>query len=707
MNNRDTERRYLYRDRSPSDEDVSHDLLDSLDSDTESLVQDKTHHRELQMRILNGVGESSSSYDDNIERSKHEDDFAFDPKPAITETFGDQNINYSRQMSPLDEYADLRYDPDWRKKLPRSEFLQTDFLFNTNEDPAVTLRHTEHVSPRERHEYVIVHSPVSSEIDTVHNRLPQSSFHLHPVPQNTSVSLGTIPCSNSDKPMNVKHRINNQQGETGILPFSSPHERQNDGKEQSIAQEQNRNNLNAVAVQRKRIQKVRPTKMKEDIVERNKASLGMNHKQGSYLKAYEQRGRKSDDSKQPLQSAEDDASTDSPGSPVNALNLELMWIQKTQKLKTHNQSKHLDRARPPHHRTKPRGHLNQLVEKQHSQTPSEKQCLSPSDSGSGSHSSFLSAPTVSLNININTLTPATLAEPFIDHEPPKQLYTLSPSPHWKIRNDELNSHFKGSSYTSCLPVPTGGTVDHESIQVTNKNNIRSPPTHPPFQHGEESSNPAHALQIYTGVYPVLPPIGVSNTSDTELCSGRPEEATNTIHRSSSEGYLAQLMKQKQINGKTTYKAYTLKDYKSLNWDVKLRGLGPSNIIAEDVAKKISQQKLYSNVVRENNKKISKIPTLPTRNPVERDNKSNIPRNKALEYAKTISKPKASQQLKERPKDKYKSEREFEHSADLQLRVDYTQLSIVEMLRKRHEQEKLLVARFTNINGGSSHSVGSH
>lgn len=72
-------------------------------------------------------------------------------------------------------------------------------------------------------------------------------------------------------------------------------------------------------------------------------------------------------------------------------------------------------------------------------------------------------------------------------------------------------------------------------------------------YGDESKDSAHKLQTYSGVYPVLPPIGELNNSDTELCSGRPEEATNTIHRSSSEGYLAQLKKQKQIQAKTAYK----------------------------------------------------------------------------------------------------------------------------------------------------------
>lgn len=96
--------------------------------------------------------------------------------------------------------------------------------------------------------------------------------------------------------------------------------------------------------------------------------------------------------------------------------------------------------------------------------------------------------------------------------------------------------------------------------------FRIPPTQPSFQkgfslnapqpvvhYGRESMDSAQILQTYSGAYPVLPPIGGSNKSDTELCSGRPEAATNTLPRSRSEGYLAQLEKQKQVQAKTTYK----------------------------------------------------------------------------------------------------------------------------------------------------------
>lgn len=73
---------------------------------------------------------------------------------------------------------------------------------------------------------------------------------------------------------------------------------------------------------------------------------------------------------------------------------------------------------------------------------------------------------------------------------------------------------------------------------------------------------------------------------------------------------------------------------------------------------------------------------------------------ALEYAKTIAKPKAPP-LKERPKDKTESERLFERSACFQLGVDLTEQSTLEMLKKRHEQEKQIVEHFTEIHGKSS------
>lgn len=203
-----------------------------------------------------------------------------------------------------DEYADLRYDPDWRKKMARSEFfLQTNISLDSNEDPGDALRHAGYVSPRGREDYLVVHSPSSSDIDAIHPKPLLSSFHLHQtedqdtvlsVPQ-SSCALETMPHSVSKNTMKLRHRMNHQQSVAGVPQSQSQHDAEN----HSSAQKQYTDKLNVVTMQRKCSNKVRPIGPREDIVERNKATLGMNcHKQGSYLKAYEQRGGKPDDAYQ-------------------------------------------------------------------------------------------------------------------------------------------------------------------------------------------------------------------------------------------------------------------------------------------------------------------------------------------------------------------------------------------------------------------------
>lgn len=79
-----------------SDEEAPNDLWDSLESDTESLVQEKAYQRELQKRILNGVGDNSSSYNDDSHNPNTEHEDGCDPQPDITETHGGQNTEFSR-----------------------------------------------------------------------------------------------------------------------------------------------------------------------------------------------------------------------------------------------------------------------------------------------------------------------------------------------------------------------------------------------------------------------------------------------------------------------------------------------------------------------------------------------------------------------------------------------------------------------------------
>ncbi|XP_072514708.1 jhy protein homolog isoform X2 [Salminus brasiliensis] len=666
-----------------------------------------------------------------------------------------------------DEYADLRYDPNWRRNLADAEFLhhvQTSLSLDSCGVPGDITGHTEEAASIGRHEYTVVRNPASAAIDIVHPRPPSSSFHLHPqqsqfshedttlsVQRSSYASSESTPRLKSDRALKTRDRFADHQSAAEILPSTSSRPRQQrdsnkqyDREDQSraSAQEESKDTLNLALPQRRHSRKVKQPRPREDIVERNKATLGMNtHKQGSYLKAYGQKGRTQDESNELPQPSEDTTSIDSQGSPENALDSELMWIQKTQKLKVHKESKRSDGAR--HQLRKPRHkiHLNLPVERRvsevghHPQAFSKNKVHTPSDSGRISHSPgqecLPSASTVNLNINLNT--PAKLTVPFLGPEPQEHVYTLVP-PQWRIRPDVFSPPFIHPGYaihqmSSSPQVPvsvltsgnfhegrihpqdTGIRMNGEPIlRAHESSTARIASNWPPFKEDPSLNTPevvvfdegdsGHALQTCSGGYAVLPPIGRSSRCNEELCSDGTELAPNAIQRSYSDGYLAQLEKQRQLKARM-YKAYTLKDYRSLNQEVKLGGLGPSNTVDENMAEKIRRQKLYSNVIREQNKKISRIPFLSDRNPVGSDNKDAIPRKKALEYAKTIAKPKVPQQWRVKPKEKSESENMFEQSAYIQLGVDLSQLAALEMLRKRHEQEKQAVARFTSLHSGSS------
>ncbi|XP_069021239.1 jhy protein homolog [Embiotoca jacksoni] len=106
---------------------------------------------------------------------------------------------------------------------------------------------------------------------------------------------------------------------------------------------------------------------------------------------------------------------------------------------------------------------------------------------------------------------------------------------------------------------------------------------------------------------------------------------------------------------------------------------------------MERQKLYSNVIHEQNKKISRIPFPPAKDP-EGNNKK-VPRMKALEYAKTIAKPPV--QSKPKQQQKHQSEGFIDNTPYLR-DLDVSQLAILELLRKRHEEEKQAVALFRKV-----------
>ncbi|KAM9540527.1 jhy protein homolog [Salvelinus alpinus] len=189
---------------------------------------------------------------------------------------------------------------------------------------------------------------------------------------------------------------------------------------------------------------------------------------------------------------------------------------------------------------------------------------------------------------------------------------------------------------------------------------------------------------------------ILNTTEEITIGGSQEKESQ---EDNSDPELRWLQKSQQL------KAFSLKDYKQLFQDVNLGCLGPDYTTTEisvcvfppyNQDKKMRRQKLYSNVIREQNKKISRITFLPdAKNPLGSGNKDNmVPRRKALEYARCILRPKVvplPQQTKTREPE-WAQEGPRGHTRLLE-DFDISQLATLEALRKRREQEKQTLAHF--------------
>ncbi|XP_028666228.1 jhy protein homolog [Erpetoichthys calabaricus] len=210
---------------------------------------------------------------------------------------------------------------------------------------------------------------------------------------------------------------------------------------------------------------------------------------------------------------------------------------------------------------------------------------------------------------------------------------------------------------------------------------------------QPSGHPEQKVKMYT----VLPPIAHTSGSDSNLNERTSERSVSNLQRSSSEGYLAQMEKQKQLRHKVTYKPYTLADYANLQQEVKLGGLGPNCMISDEKAEKMKQQKEYSKQIREQNQKMKRSSMAPAANTENKQEKKNTVRDKALEYAKNIRKPKPPVQTRS-TNEKPTREAFSDHVQYLE-DLDLSHLATLEMLQRRHEAEKQVVAGFKVLNVG--------
>nr|XP_028564496.1 jhy protein homolog [Podarcis muralis] len=266
------------------------------------------------------------------------------------------------------------------------------------------------------------------------------------------------------------------------------------------------------------------------------------------------------------------------------------------------------------------------------------------------------------------------------------------------------------AYNAGLQQPVNGEVlSWNPRQISTKKTLgsyvsgNSEPSHPPAhtpvralspatrliqaaeRHHREISQLADDHLAVSQFTAMFPPIIQRGESDSQLNMESCEQTRQPIlSRSNSEGYLIQMEKQKER--KENRKGSRTKGY--MKMDLKLGGLGPDYETIKEKSEKMKQQKEYAKQVKEHNmKNISSA-----RKPQPRhDNKSALSRQKALEYAKTIPKPKlyVSRPSEQEPKDEKNLARTLNGE-------NLPPISSLESLQNRHEKEKQVVAAFKTL-----------
>ncbi|XP_004636454.1 jhy protein homolog [Octodon degus] len=236
----------------------------------------------------------------------------------------------------------------------------------------------------------------------------------------------------------------------------------------------------------------------------------------------------------------------------------------------------------------------------------------------------------------------------------------------KYKNLEMLWKFHSSSYSQ----PTRASPDSRLAQIMEQHQQAL------VQLAEVQPREGSSSRV------TLPPLLSRVESESQLSSERNQTNQVKIIRSNSEGYLFQLEKGKKDRKRSTTKSSKLKGYQKK--DVRLGGLGPDLESVRSKMQKLKQQKEYAKQVKEYNMKTFSVPPKPQKTKTE--NKPVIPRQKALEYAKTIPKPKQSSVTDQTSK-------EGKNAASDGKDGTLPEISLLEILQSRHEREKQAVAAF--------------
>ncbi|XP_031455667.1 jhy protein homolog isoform X1 [Phasianus colchicus] len=697
--------------RPPASEgSVGSELRDCQDSDSESLALERQYQLELQQRIrahdeLVGLSageleDDSLEEEDSLEKtSSEEQEGAKHDAVQCTDRVRKKESD-GREQQPVDKYFSLKYNPNWKNTKEAVEFSEV-----------------------EKH-----HVAEGGSVD-----LSQDSFYLH-----SSVSSG------EKNQQEAKFQESFSEFGTELLSFHEPnafvcsepfrlHTRGDESSDGYYFKDSLSTYSSAFSLQ---IPEDRPQRAKKDFVEKNKRTLGLRtDKNKSYLQLHGKKQEVIQEQVADTKTVDEEPVQSALPYPNMKMHPEDKWYLNSQRLKDHqnkwsqrnkvksNQNlegrafSRSDNHQPAGRPAKPKSwhykhhqmsefHTAPLQTVEQDNSNALQKCPNPSvgpDTNTAANSdtclSNFPACTSKNNKNWQHDRPKGLPHgqqhlynhatvPFF----PRDGSTNGQAhPNQKKSSSTFNANYQEMAKDQVLLQDCKRQIYATSSLWPSQASVHSSPAafctaFQPTQtverrHQEMSClSEADDLQLFSPLPPLIPHIESDSEVDPERCEGNQVK----ISRSNSEGYLMQLEKQKQH--KVCKKPYSSKA--CINLDVKLGGLGPDYEAIKEKKEKLKQQKEYAQRIKEHNmKNIALVQRLPPKPQVV----SSVSRQKALEYAKKIPKPKTF--TARQSEEEVKEERLLLPA----LKGDsLPPITSLETLQSRHEKEKQVVAAFRTL-----------
>ncbi|XP_041269863.1 jhy protein homolog [Onychostruthus taczanowskii] len=674
-------------------------LEGSQDSDSESLEKERQQqlalqHSILQNRELLGQEAGDSLEDDSLDEDSLED-LSSEEKGAEYDTKKKrkpQIYGAGRKKLPVDKYSSLRYNPHWKNAKKGADFFEAEkasqIFGGSSGDFSLDSFYLHSDGSSENHEQE------AKTQDALPKFGPELlSFYGANVASNKPVG----PQAKREEPADGFHSKDNPG-------HAFPPQNQQDP----------------------------PQRAKKNFVRKNKRTLGLQSERiNSYLELHNKKqqvlqGQVTDPppvDEEPLQNV--------PAFQTGKMKPEDKWYPKGQQLK--EQHRFLPRSKagskqPLRGRAFPRGdgqeppgaaEAEPCIQR-HQQIPGFQAAPPAEDPSSALSPSSSLGPAEKPQSGLNHLPNSTLTMPsyhflpiFQNFYPPEVLNPEYPSkedkkyqhdspagiPHQFPANAIPGQHFSRNNSSSGQAHPELENISSDFDAIFQER-VKDQALLPDFKNHihEDNSSPTAACRIShltetkeqrrprisdfgddfagTWLWGLFPPALPQGHRGSQGDSGRAEGNPRKMRRSSSEGSL--LQREKQNQPKASKKLGSSKFYFNLN--MKLGGLGPDYETIKEKKEKLKLQKEYSRQIKEYNmRNITVVQRLPAKPQV-----SSVSRQKALEYAKKIPRPKTFVARR--------SEQELKEVLP-QAPAGTSLPKILESLWSRHEKEREAVAAF--------------